>query len=218
MASRPVPDAIAPGQESVWDYPRPPALVPSDELVTVVLGGAEICEPPPSGRALETPPPPTYYLPRHAFLEGALVPASGRSFCEWKGEASYLDVVGGTQVARRAGWYYPQPSPRYASLRGHVALYPGAMDYCLVDGERVEPQPGGFYGGWITSAGSGPFKGGPGSQGGGGGGGGARAGAAPAARAGEEDVDEPRPSGARTEDFVEAVLRLVEAVPAGSVT
>jgi len=165
MASRPVPDAIAPGQESVWDYPRPPALVPSDELVTVVLGGVEICETSTSWRVLETSHPPTYYLPRHAFLDGALVPAHGRSFCEWKGEASYLDVVGGTQVAARAGWYYPQPSPRYASLHGHVALYPGLMDYCLVDGERVEPQPGGFYGGWVTSTVVGPFKGGPGSSG-----------------------------------------------------
>jgi uncharacterized protein (DUF427 family) len=165
MASRPVPDAIAPGQESVWDYPRPPALVASEELVTVVLGGVEICETSTSWRVLETSHPPTYYLPRAAFREGALVPAAGSSFCEWKGEAAYLDVVGGTTVRRRAGWYYPQPSPRFAALRGHIALYPGLMDLCLVDGERVEPQPGGFYGGWVTSSVVGPFKGGPGSQG-----------------------------------------------------
>ena len=165
MATRPAPDPIAPGQESVWDYPRPPALVASDEQVIVVLGGVEICETTTSYRVLETSHPPTYYLPRSAFLEGALVPAHGHSFCEWKGEASYLDLVGGTQVAARAAWYYPQPSPRYAALRNHVALYPGMVDYCLVDGERVEPQPGGFYGGWITSTVVGPFKGGPGSRG-----------------------------------------------------
>src|SRR3954471_19187760 len=103
MASRPVPHAIAPGQESVWDYPRPPALVPSDELVTVVLGGVEICETSTSWRALETSHPPTDDRPPHAVLEGARVPAHARSFCEWKGDASYLDVVGGTQVAPRAG-------------------------------------------------------------------------------------------------------------------
>jgi len=165
MAARPVPEPIAPGQESVWDYPRPPALVASDEQITVVLGGVEICETSTSWRVLETSHPPTYYLPRAAFLEGALVPAPGHSLCEWKGQASYLDVVGGTQVRPRAAWYYPQPSPRFAPLRGHVALYPGLMDPCLVDGERVEPQPGGFYGGWITSSVVGPFKGGPGSNG-----------------------------------------------------
>ena len=165
MASRPVPDAIAPGQESVWDYPRPPALVASEELVTVVLGGVEICETATSWRVLETSHPPTYYLPRSAFREGSLMPARGTSFCEWKGEALYLDVVGGGTVRPRAAWYYPQPSPRFASLRDHVALYPGLMDHCLVDGELVEPQPGGFYGGWITAAVVGPFKGGPGSNG-----------------------------------------------------
>ncbi len=165
MASRPVPDPIAPGQESVWDYPRPPALVASDELVTAVLGGVEICETSTSYRVLETSHPPTYYLPRSAFREGALVPAHGSSWCEWKGEASYLDLAGGPTVRPRAAWYYPQPSPRFAALRGHVALYPGQMDECLVDGERVQAQPGGFYGGWITSGVVGPFKGGPGSSG-----------------------------------------------------
>ena len=162
----PSPIAIAPGQESVWDYPRPPALVASDELVTVVLGGVEICETSTSWRVLETSHPPTYYLPRSAFLEGALVPARGSSFCEWKGEASYLDVVGGTAV--RAAGRLVLPAARLA-LRAPSGTTsrstPAMMDYCLVDGERVEPQPGGFYGGWITSTVVGPFKGGPGSTG-----------------------------------------------------
>ena len=165
MSGRPVPEPITPGQESVWDYPRPPVLRGSDEEIVVVLGGIEICETRTSVRYLETSHPPTYYLPRAAFLDGALRPASGHSWCEWKGRASYLDVVGGDQVAPRAAWYYPDPSPAYAALRGHVAVYAGPMDRCLVDGEVVVPQPGSFYGGWITSAVSGPFKGGPGTQG-----------------------------------------------------
>ena len=165
MPARPIPEPIAPGQESVWDYPRPPVVRASDEQIVVVLGGVEICETTTSLRVLETSHPPTYYLPRTAFSEGALVPGKGHTFCEWKGEASYLDVVGGDRVATRAAWHYPQPDPAYAALRGHIAIYPGAMDRCLVDGELVVPQPGGFYGGWITSAVTGPFKGIPGSRG-----------------------------------------------------
>jgi uncharacterized protein (DUF427 family) len=165
MVTRPVPEPIAPGQESVWDYPRPPAIRHSDEEVIVTFGGVQICDTRSSWRVLETSHPPTYYLPRSAFLAGVLVPAQGSSFCEWKGAAAYLDVVAGDRVAARAAWYYPQPNGRYGQLRDHVALYAAAMDECLVDGERVEPQPGGFYGGWVTSAVSGPFKGIPGSTG-----------------------------------------------------
>ena len=164
MPTRPT-EPITPGQESVWDYPRQPVIRASDEQIVVVLGGVEICETSTSWRVLETSHPPTYYLPRTAFREGGLVPTHGRSFCEWKGQASYLDVVGGDKVATRAAWYHPQPNPAYAVLRGHVALYAAAMDRCLVDGELVVPQPGRFYGGWITSAVTGPFKGIPGSQG-----------------------------------------------------
>ena len=149
----------------MWDYPRPPVIRASDEEILIVLGGAEICDTNRSLRVLETSHPPTYYLPRTAFLEGALVPAGGHSFCEWKGQASYLDVVGGDRVAARAAWYYQQPNPAFAALRAHVAVYAGAMDRCLVDGKLVVPQPGGFYGGWITSAVTGPFKGIAGSRG-----------------------------------------------------
>jgi uncharacterized protein (DUF427 family) len=165
MLPRPRPEAIAPGQESVWDYPRPPALRASDEHIVVTLGGVEICETVASYRVLETSHPPTYYLPRSAFVPGSLRETSGGSFCEWKGPAAYLDVLGGDRVAPRAGWYYPTPSPRYRALADHVAVYAAAVDECLVDGERVAPQPGGFYGGWITAAVVGPFKGIPGSQG-----------------------------------------------------
>jgi uncharacterized protein (DUF427 family) len=165
MPARPTPEAIAPGQESVWDYPRPPAIAASDEQIVIRLGGVDICETNISWRILETSHPPTYYLPRTTFIDGALVPSHGRSFCEWKGEASYLDVVGGSKIARRAAWSYSNPEPHYAAIRGHVAVYAGLMDECLVDGERVVPQPGGFYGGWITSNVVGPFKGMPGSNG-----------------------------------------------------
>ena len=149
----------------MWDFPRPPALRVSQQLVTVTLGGVEVCRSRRSLLVCETSHPPTYYLPRTAFTPGSLREAAGQSFCEWKGTASYLDVLGGDQVAARSAWYYPTPSGAYAELRDHVALYPAAMDTCSVDGERVRPQPGGFYGGWITGAVSGPFKGGPGSQG-----------------------------------------------------
>lgn len=131
----------------------------------MILGGVEICETRTSWRILETSHPPTYYLPRSAFIEGSLRPARGTSFCEWKGEAAYLDVIGGIKIAPRAAWYYPKPDARYAAIVDHVALYAGAMDECLIDGERVVPQPGDFYGGWITSSVSGPFKGGPGTEG-----------------------------------------------------
>lgn len=165
MPSRPIPEPIAPGQESVWDYPRPPAIRRSEELVVVMLGGQTICETTLSWQVLETSHPPTYYLPTAAFVPGALRSTKGSSFCEWKGEAAYYDVLGGAEVAPRAGWYYPSPNGRYHQLRDHVAVYAAAMDRCLVDGEQVQPQPGGFYGGWVTSAVSGPFKGIPGSQG-----------------------------------------------------
>ena len=165
MWSRPAPEPCAPGQESVWDYPRPPALRASPERVTVVLGGQTICATDAAWQVLETSHPPTYYLPRADFVPGSLRTAEGRSFCEWKGVASYLDVLGGGQVAERAAWYYPSPSTSFAALLDHVALYPGAMDSCLVGDEVVRPQPGGFYGGWVTSRVAGPFKGTPGSSG-----------------------------------------------------
>jgi uncharacterized protein (DUF427 family) len=151
--------------ESVWDYPRPPRVEPSAELVEVVLGGVVIASTTASYRVLETSHPPTYYLPRGAFLAGALRPADGSSFCEWKGAASYYDLVAGTAVAARAAWCYPDPAPGFEAIAGHLAVYPALVDRCTVDGEVVEPQPGGFYGGWITSRVTGPFKGAPGTRG-----------------------------------------------------
>ena len=148
----------------VADFPRPPALEQVPEPVRVVLGGVEIAATTAAWRILETYHPPTYYLPWDAFLPGALTPSARTSFCEWKGVARYVGLTGGGRTAPDAGWTYPDPSPAYAALRNHVALYAGRVDACFVGGEQVLPQPGGFYGGWITAAFEGPFKGGPGTQ------------------------------------------------------
>ena len=163
-----MPEKPRPGQESVWDYPRPPALEESRRSIQVVLGGVVVADTTRSWRVLETSHPPTYYLPREAWAPGALREAGGSSFCEWKGQASYLDVVGGADgdvVAPRAAWFYADPTPRFAALAGAVAVTPAAMERCVVDGEVVRPQEGGFYGGWITADLAGPFKGIPGSMG-----------------------------------------------------
>jgi len=133
--------------------------------VTVVLGGEVIVDTTRALRVLETSHPPTFYLPRADVVQGALVPAPGASFCEWKGQAAYLDMVGGGRTAPRAAWYYPTPAPAYAALADHIAVYPGAMDECRVGGEPVRSQEGDFYGGWITDEIVGPFKGGPGTWG-----------------------------------------------------
>lgn len=158
-------DSLRPGQESVWDYPRPPALRWCDQRVRVVLGGETICDAPGAWQVLETSHPPTYYLPPDAFVEGALTPTAGSSLCEWKGEAQYFDLHGGGRTVERAAWAYPSPSPRFQHIAGHIALYAQAVDACFVGGEQVTPQPGGFYGGWVTSDVAGPFKGMPGSIG-----------------------------------------------------
>ena len=154
---------VEPGQESVWDYPRPPRVEPTDELVEVVLGGEVVARTTEALRVLETSHPPTYYLPRSEYADGVLQPTGGASFCEWKGHAAYFDLVAGGRKAERAGWTYPDPSPGFEVIRDHVAVMPGLVDECRVDGERVTPQTGGFYGGWITSRVRGPFKGDPGT-------------------------------------------------------
>ena len=164
-ARRPASVPPGPGQESVWDYPRPPALEPSSETVEVVLGGVVVASTNRSFRVLETSHPPTYYLPAEAFLDGALRPTAGASHCEWKGQAAYADLHGGDRVAPRAAWTYPDPTPAFLALADAWAVMPGLVDACRVDGEVVRPQDGGFYGGWITDRVVGPFKGSPGSWG-----------------------------------------------------
>ena len=154
-----------PGQLSVWDFPRPPTLVQWHETVEVRYGGEVVASTTEAWSVLETSHPPTYYLPPACWRAGLLRPATGTSYCEWKGVASYLDVVAGDQVAARAAWTYPAPVPAFAPLQDHVAVYPAAMEACLVDGVPVEPQPGGCYGGWVTPRVVGPFKGAPGTRG-----------------------------------------------------
>ncbi len=133
--------------------------------MVVRFGGEVILDTTHAVRVLETSHPPVYYLPRSDFADGSLIPASGSTFCEYKGVASYLSVSTRDATAQCSAWFYPTPSPGYEQLIDHVALYPGLMDSCEVDGEIVSPQAGGFYGGWITSRVVGPFKGEPGSAG-----------------------------------------------------
>ena len=154
-----------PGQESVWDYPRPPKLEQTSKLIVVEFNGQVIARTKRALRLLETSHPPTYYLPPEDVKREFLLPSARRSVCEWKGQAAYWSVKVGERVAADAAWSYPEPLPEQARIRDHIAFYAGRVDACHVDGERVTPQPGGFYGGWITSDVVGPFKGEPGSAG-----------------------------------------------------
>jgi len=151
--------------ENVQDYPRPPALEPAGARLRVVLAGRIVADTARGLRVLETHHAPTYYLPMDDVAEGALSPCAGRSFCEWKGWARYFDVQAGGKVARKAAWTIPDPTPAFAPLAGHVAFYAGPMEACFVEDERVLPQPGDFYGGWVTSNLTGIVKGGPGTRG-----------------------------------------------------
>ena len=158
-------DEPGPGQESVWDYPRPPALEPVARRIRIVAAGELIVDTTAAWRVLETSHPPGYYIPPGDIRPGVLVPVHGGSVCEWKGRAEYFSVrVAGCELPNVA-WAYPEPTPRFAPITGYVAFYAGPMDRCLVDDEVVVPQPGGFYGGWITGDVVGPFKGGPGTWG-----------------------------------------------------
>lgn len=152
------------GQEWVWDYPRPPALVACEKEIAIELAGDIVALTRHSYRVLETSHPPVYYLPPED-IRADLVPLGGGSVCEWKGVASFFDVAVRQVTAPRAAWAYPDPAPAYRPIAGFVAFYPAAMDRCAVDGEIVRPQPGGFYGGWITDDVVGPFKGDPGTWG-----------------------------------------------------
>lgn len=165
MTRWPTPDPPGPGQESVWDYPRPPRLEEFRGSITIDLGGEQIAATDRGWRVLETSHPPTYYLPQEAFGSGVLRAADGSSWCEWKGQARYFDLVTAQRVAARAAWTYPSPTRGFEPLADAIAVMAAAMDRCTVDGEAVTPQPGGFYGGWITSRVVGPFKGIPGSMG-----------------------------------------------------
>jgi len=153
-----------PGQESVWDYPRPPRLALDAREVVIGGDGIEIARTRRALRVLETASPPTFYLPLADLKAELLQSASGRSFCEWKGAAVYWSIVLPGRTLARVAWSYPDPTPAFAALRDHVGFYPGPLD-CRIDGQPVRPQPGHFYAGWITDEVIGPFKGDPGSEG-----------------------------------------------------
>lgn len=157
--------APGPGQESVWDYPRPPRLETTPRHIQVYFNGLLLADTRRAYRVLETSHPPVYYLPPADIQMQCLIPAGGQSWCEWKGQAAYYSVVVGERRAENVAWYYPNPTPSFLPIKNYVAFYPRPMDRCLVDGEVVVPQPGGFYGGWITSDVVGPFKGEPGTMG-----------------------------------------------------
>ncbi len=160
------PFAIEPGagEESVWDYPRPPRVVADRRHVVVKAGEFVVADTSAALRVLETASPPTWYLPPGEVRREGLVPCAGASHCEWKGVARYWTWCHGDTVVERAAWSYPDPFPEFEALRDHFGFYPGRLA-CFVDGERVMPQPGGFYAGWLTREIVGPCKGEPGSEG-----------------------------------------------------
>lgn len=148
----------------MWDYPRPPRLQAMRAQVEVIFGGQTIAVTLAPLRVLETSHPPVWYLPPDSVVADYLVPSERTSFCEFKGAASYFTVAVGRHAATDAAWSYPKPAPGYEAMAGFVAFYPALMEACLLDGELVMPQPGGFYGGWVTSDIVGPFKGEPGTE------------------------------------------------------
>lgn len=154
-----------PGQESVWDYPRPPRVEPETRLVRVELGGATIAETTAALRVLETSHPPGIYIPPGDVAPGVLRPNPARSVCEWKGRAAYWDAVTENARSEAAAWSYPEPSAGFETISDYVSFYPDRVDACYLGDERVTAQEGGFYGGWITADVVGPFKGAPGTRG-----------------------------------------------------
>ena len=150
-----------PGQESVWDYPRPPRVEATSKRIRVMFGTLTIADSRRAFRVLETSHPPTYYLPPEDVWLDYLVAVEQRSLCEFKGMASHYSVSMGSRVSDCAAWYYPKPTRAFNAIKGYIAFYPNRVDACYVDDEKVRSQPGDFYGGWITSEIIGPFKAGP---------------------------------------------------------
>ena len=157
----PMADRTTAGQESVWDYLRPPAPLPDHRQIVVRAGERTIANTSAAIRVLETASPPTFYLPPEDVDLTLLVPAPGSSVCEWKGKARYWSLASSPEHETVA-WSYSEPTAAFESIRDYIGFYPGRVE-CFVDGERVRPQPGQFYGGWITNEVVGPFKGEPGT-------------------------------------------------------
>ncbi|GJP35627.1 hypothetical protein CLOM_g20122 [Closterium sp. NIES-68] len=156
------------GQESVWDYPRPPRVERVGKRVQVEVGGVVIADSENAWRVLETSHPPVYYIPQADIqMQYVQREAAASSFCEWKGAATYwtVTVPQASKHLPRCAWSYERPTPAFQPIASHIAFYCAPMDACRVGGEKAKPQPGGFYGGWVTKGIVGPFKGGPGSWG-----------------------------------------------------
>ena len=156
---KPKPVKLASGQESVWDYPRPPILEPTNKQIKVIFNGELLANTRSAIRVLETSHPPVYYIPSEDIRMEYLTPSKGSSWCEWKGKASYYNIRIGDKISEKGAWTYPKPTPYFEPFKDHLAFYAWAMDQCFVDGELVRPQPGKFYGGWITAEIVGPYKG-----------------------------------------------------------
>jgi len=156
-----------PGQESVWDYPRPPRQEKVPQTVRIVFNGQEIVNTNNAVRVLETSSPPTFYIPREDVKSnGTVTQAQGKSsHCPWKGDATYWDITVGDKTSEAAAWSYEDPIPAFQNIRSYLSFYPGRVDACFVGDEQVKPQAGSYYGGWVTSNIVGPFKGEPGTLG-----------------------------------------------------
>ena len=153
-----------PGQESVWDYPRPPRLEDTSHHIEIEFAGELIAVTGRAKRVLETSHPPVYYIPPEDIRMNLLSAVPGSSFCEWKGEATYFDLEVGAKRVVKAAWCYRNPTGEFKGIKNFLAFYPSKMDRCSVDDEIVAAQAGDFYGGWITSSVVGPFKGEPGTS------------------------------------------------------
>lgn len=164
-STRPRPEPAGPGQQSVWDFPRPPRVEPVAARVRVEFAGVIVADTTRALRVCETASPPTYYIPPGDVLAGCLVESARTSFCEWKGRARYWTLVAGGRRSDDAAWSYAAPEAGFEMLAGYLAFYAQRVDACWVGDDRVTPQPGRFYGGWITPDLVGPFKGAPGSDG-----------------------------------------------------
>ncbi len=161
------PNPIKPkkGQESVWDYPRPPRLESFSKNIKIYLNEALIADTFNSYRVLETSHPPVYYIPLKNINQKFLIKSESSTFCEWKGKGSYYHLKVNDKIVQDAAWFYTDPKKEFEAIKNHLAFYAHKMNKCLVNGEEVIPQPGNFYGGWITKDIVGPFKGIDGSWG-----------------------------------------------------
>lgn len=153
------------GQESVWDYPRPPRLERTNKHLKVIFNGEIVAETNRAYRVLETSHPPVYYFSPEDVRMDFLTEAVNSSFCEWKGRAGYYSLQVGEKQVENAAWFYANPTSAFAEIKNYIAFYPSKMDACFVDDERVETQAGDFYGGWVTGDIVGPFKGAAGTWG-----------------------------------------------------